>query len=82
MTIEQFTIEFEPETRLVWGDAMGNRVYTFKSIGNNLTNLPMVEKIGSPIFPLFAKMISPFDKSFEQYAIDIKKEAETISKTK
>lgn len=74
--------EFEPETRLVWGDAMGNRVYTLKSIGNNLTNFSMVEKIGGPLFPLFAKMIPPFDQSFEQYARDLKNEAETISKTK
>ena len=74
--------EFEPETRLVWGDAMGNRVYSLKSIGNNLTNFSMVEKIGGPLFPLFAKMIPPFDHAFEQYAKDLKSEAETISKSK
>ena len=74
--------EFDAENRLVWGDAMGNRVYTLKSIGNNLTNFTMVEKIGGPIFPLFAKMIPPFDETFEQYAIDLKNEAEIISKTK
>ena len=74
--------EFNPETKLVWGDAMGNRVYTLKAIGNNLTNFSMVEKIGGPIFPLFAKMIPPFDGAFEQYAKDLKAEAELISKTK
>jgi len=74
--------EFEADKRMVWGDAMGNRVYTLKSIGNNLTNFTMVEKIGGPIFPLFAKMIPPFDEAFEQYAKDLKNEAETISKTK
>ncbi len=74
--------DFEPDTRLVWGDAMGNRFYTLKSIGNNLTNFSMVEKIGGPLFPLFAKMIPPFDEAFEQYAKDLKNEAETISKTK
>ena len=42
----------------------------------------MVEKIGGPLFPFFAKMIPPFDQAFEQYAKDIKNEAETISKTK
>lgn len=73
--------EFEADTRLVWGDAMGNRVYTLKSIGDNLTNFTMVEKIGGPLFPLFAKMIPPFDEAFEQYAKDLKNEAETISKT-
>jgi uncharacterized protein YndB with AHSA1/START domain len=73
--------EFDPENKLVWGDAMGNRVYTLKTIGNNLTNFSMIEKIGGPLFPLFAKMIPPFDEAFEQYAKDLKKEAETISKT-
>lgn len=74
--------EFESDSRLVWGDAMGKRVYTLKSIGNGLTNFSMHEKIGGPIFPLFAKMIPSFDKSFEQFAGDLKKEAETISNTK
>ncbi len=74
--------EFEADNKLVWGDAMGKRIYTLKSIGNELTNFSMNEKIGGPIFPLFAKMIPPFDKSFEQFASDLKKEAETISNTK
>lgn len=74
--------EFDPETKLVWGDAMGKRVYSLKSIGSNLTNFSMVEKIGGPLFPLFAKMIPPFDEAFEQFANDLKKEAEIISKTK
>lgn len=74
--------EFEPDNRLAWGDAMGTRVYTLKSIGHNLTHFTMTEKIGGPLFPLFAKMIPPFDSAFEQYAKDLKKEAETISKTK
>jgi uncharacterized protein YndB with AHSA1/START domain len=74
--------EFEADNQLVWGDAMGKRVYTLKSIGNGLTNFTMNEKIAGPVFPLFAKMIPPFDKSFEQFANDLKKEAETISKTK
>lgn len=74
--------EFEPESKLVWGDAMGTRVYTLTTIGNNLTNFTMREKIGGPIFPLFAKMIPSFDQAFEQFASDLKIEAEIISKTK
>ncbi len=73
---------FEPDSRLVWGDAMGTRVYTLHTIGNNLTNFAMHEKIGGPLFPLFAKMIPPFDDAFEQFARDLKTEAEIISKTK
>ena len=74
--------EFERENRLVWGDAMGKRVYTLTSIGNEQTNFSMEEKIGGPMFPLFSKMIPPFDQSFEQFAIDLKKEAESIQNSK
>ena len=48
--------EFIPEKRLVWGDAMGSRVYTLdKNAGGIL--FTMSEKIGGPLFPLFAGMI-------------------------
>ena len=42
----------------------------------------MNEKIGGPLFPLFAKMIPSFDQSFEQFASDLKKESETIMNSK
>lgn len=42
----------------------------------------MTEKIGGLLFPLYAKYIPPFDKSFEQFAADLKKEAEIIHNTK
>jgi len=74
--------EFVPETRLVWGDAMGSRVYTIQKVNKGTTLFAMTEKIGGPIFPLFAKMIPSFDESFEKFAADLKKEAETIMKTK
>ncbi|MFN0116860.1 MAG: SRPBCC family protein [Elusimicrobiota bacterium] len=68
--------EFEPERRLVWGDAMGKREYSLTQNTNGQTNFSMTEKIGGPLFPLFAKMIPPFDESFEKFASDLKKEAE------
>jgi uncharacterized protein YndB with AHSA1/START domain len=74
--------EFNADDSMVWGDAMGKRVYTLKNIGQGLTNFTMTEKIGGPIFPLFARMIPSFDQSFEQYAKDLKKEAEAIAKSK
>jgi hypothetical protein len=70
--------EFIPEKKLVWGDGMGNRIYTIDPQTNGLANFTMTEKIGGPMFPLFAKMIPPFDESFERFASDLKKEAETI----
>jgi uncharacterized protein YndB with AHSA1/START domain len=97
--------EFHPENKLIWGDAMGNRIYTLNNKtrlsarhiqeeinfqegndeagqGNGFVLFSMTEKIGGPLFPLFAKMIPSFDKSFEQFATDLKKEAESIMNTK
>ena len=73
--------EFVPEKRLVWGDAQGSRVYSIdKGAGGVL--FTMSEKIGGPLFPLFAGYIPSFDESFERFAADLKKEAETIQRSK
>jgi hypothetical protein len=61
-----------------WGDAMGNRNYTLTPIDGGV-NFTMSEKIGGPLFPLFARMIPSFDDAFNQYAADLKKEAEKIA---
>jgi len=66
----------EPDRLLVWGDSMGNREFKLTPYSNGQTNFAMTEKIGGPLFPLFAKMIPPFDESFEKFAYDLKKEAE------
>jgi hypothetical protein len=73
--------EFVPEKRLVWGDAMGSRVYSIEKDSNGIL-FSMSEKIGGPIFPLFASMIPSFNESFEKFVADLKKEAETIQKSK
>lgn len=73
--------EFVPEKRLVWGDAMGSRVYTLEKSGKGV-QFTMSEKIGGPLFPLFAGMIPPFDESFDKFAADLKKEAEAIQRSK
>ncbi len=74
--------EFQPENKLAWGDAMGNRVYTITKTSTGSVLFSMTEKIGGPLFPLFARMIPSFDKSFEQFATDLKKEAEKIANSK
>jgi uncharacterized protein YndB with AHSA1/START domain len=73
---------FEPETKLAWGDGKGTRTYTIANKGNGLLTFSMTEKIGGLMFPMYAKYIPPFDKSFEQFAADLKKEAEIIYNTK
>jgi len=67
---------FEPEKLLVWGDAMGRREYRLTTNSEEQTRFTMTEKIGGPLFPLFAKMIPPFDESFEKFANDLKLESE------
>lgn len=73
---------FSPEKELVWGDAMGKRHYVLTKNANGTTSFSMSEKIGGPMFPLFANKIPSFDASFDQFAADLKKEAEAIQKGK
>ncbi len=64
----------KPE-KLVWGDALGQRTYLLeKDLEGTLVT--MHEKIGGPIFPLFAGKIPSFDASFEQFMDDLKRESE------
>ncbi len=74
--------EFDPEKRLAWGDAMGTRVYTLEKDKANSLTFTMTEKIGGPLFPLFANYIPSFDASFEQFAADLKKEAEAVQRSR
>jgi uncharacterized protein YndB with AHSA1/START domain len=74
--------EFVPENKLVWGDGQGNRVYMLTKNTNGTVTFNMTEKIGGLMFPMYAKMIPPFDQSFEQFAGDLKKESETIMNAK
>ena len=68
--------ETEPNQRLTWGDAMGKRTFTLERNLTGGTTFTMREKIGGPLFPLFANMIPSFDQSFEQFAADLKKASE------
>ncbi len=69
---------FEPEKHLAWGDGKGTRDYTLVNNGNGTVNFSMVEKIGGLMFPMYAKYIPSFDAAFDQFAADLKKEAEII----
>ena len=70
--------EFVPEKRMVWGDGKGKRVFTLSPAGEGRLRFGMDEKMGGLMFPLYAKYIPPFDEAFEQFASDLKKEAEAI----
>ncbi len=68
--------EMVPNQKMVWADAMGKRTYTLEKTATG-TRFTMHEKIGGLMFPLFANKIPSFDASFEQFAADLKKEAES-----
>jgi uncharacterized protein YndB with AHSA1/START domain len=72
----------EPERLLVWGDRQGNRTFTLEPQPNEQVRFTMTEKIGGWMFPMYAKYLPPFDASFEQFAADLKREAESIHQTK
>jgi uncharacterized protein YndB with AHSA1/START domain len=67
---------FEPPHRLVWGDAMGTRTYELTPTARGVS-FSMVERIGGPLFPLFARMFPPFDAAFDQFAADLARAAES-----
>lgn len=71
--------ECHPNQKLIWGDAMGQRTFTLKNVGDQ-TLFTMVERIGGPLFPLFANKIPSFDASFEKFTLDLKNEAENKPK--
>ena len=70
--------EFAAEKTLVWGDGLGKRRYALSPNGKGSVTFTMTEKIGGFMFPLFASKIPSFDASFDQFAADLKKEAEAI----
>lgn len=70
--------EFVPEKRMVWGDGKGKRVFLLSPEEGGKIRFTMDEKMGGMMFPLYAKYIPPFDEAFEDFAADLKKEAETI----
>ena len=74
--------EYLAEKRLVWGDGKCNRIYSITDNKDGTITFSMTEKIGGLMFPLYAKYIPSFDKSFEQFAADLKKESENKMNTK
>ena len=75
-TFELKVIELDAPSRMVWGDAMGKRTYEVAKKDDATVTFSMRERIGGPLFPLFAGMIPPFDDVFDKFAADLKKKAE------
>ena len=75
-TFKLKVLELEAPSRMVWGDAMGKRTYEIAPRDASTVTFSMRERIGGPLFPLFAGMIPPFDDVFDKFAADLKKAAE------
>ncbi|MBO6515826.1 MAG: SRPBCC domain-containing protein [Bacteroidia bacterium] len=73
--------EMEAEHRMVWGDGKGSREFTLTPKDGGGYTFSMVEKIGGLMFPMYAKYLPSFIENFEQYALDLKTEAEVIERS-
>lgn len=75
---------FNPSRELVWQDGAapmfkGMRRYTLTPKNDGTTNFTMSETFAGLMLPMIAGALPDFRQSFEQYAADLKKEAERAS---
>jgi len=73
--------EFNPPTKLVWGDGAapifkGVRTYTLTSKLDGTTDFTMTEVISGILLLMIGGSLPDFKPTFEQYAADLKREAE------
>lgn len=73
--------KFLPEKEMVWKDGFapmfkGVRTYTLSPNGDGSTQFTMTEVFSGLMLPMIAKSLPDFVPVFEQYAQDLKKEAE------
>ena len=77
--------EFVPEKMMVWSDGTapifkGVRTYTLTPQANGSTDFSMAEVYGGLMLPMIAGSLPDFRPTFEQYAADLKREAERTSR--
>ncbi|MEO7327865.1 MAG: SRPBCC domain-containing protein [Minicystis sp.] len=75
-------VALEPEKRMVWGDGMapmfrGERTFTLTPNGDGTTEFSMVEVFSGIMLPMIKGSLPDFVPIFEQYARDLKREAES-----
>jgi hypothetical protein len=73
--------ELVPEKRMVWSDGMapmfkGTRVFELKEGTDGTTEFSMVETFAGIMLPMIKGSLPDFGPPFEQYAADLKREAE------
>ncbi len=68
--------EMIPHHRMTWGDGKGLRVFELTALEKGKAKFTMTETIGGFTFPMWSKYLPPFEDNFNQYALDLKNEAE------
>jgi uncharacterized protein YndB with AHSA1/START domain len=73
--------EFTPPSRMVWGDGMapffrGRRTFTLAPRADGGTHFSMIEVFSGLMLPMIKRSLPDFAPAFEQYARDLKREAE------
>jgi len=73
--------EFTPNKSMLWQDGfapmfMGKRFFTLQPCADGTTTFTMSEVFSGLMLPMIAKKLPDFVPIFEQYAADLKKEAE------
>ncbi len=77
----------KPEASMQWESGAapffkGVRTYQLDTLADGSVVFTMTEKMGGLMFPMAAGQIPDFTASFEQFAADLKSEAEIIRKLK
>jgi len=73
--------ELEPLRRMVWSDGAapmfkGVRTFTLSEVADGSTEFSMVEVFAGLMLPMIKGSLPDFGPAFEQYASDLKREAE------
>ena len=76
--------EMKTDEKMVWADGTapffrGVRTYTITKKEDGC-EFAMTERLGGIMAPMILRFIPDFDESFQQFAADLKKEAEIIQK--
>ena len=76
--------ELVPSSRMVWSDGAapmfkGVRTYTLSQAPDGGTEFTMVEELRGIMLPMVKGSLPDFGPAFEQYAADLKREAEKVS---
>jgi hypothetical protein len=77
--------EFVPEKKMVWRDGMapmftGVRTFTLTSKADGSTDFSMAEVYSGIMLPMIAGSLPDFRPTFEQYASDLRREAQQTNR--